>query len=245
MLLGKGLGKAVFSLVALIAAGQASAFVLGPTTPGKWGSATMGTGATVTYSYMADGVGCAEEFAGCTISAIDSFMGAGATAAIDAAFDAWSAVADITFINVADQGEDFNAVSQLSGDIRLGGHLFDGAGGTLAHGFFPPANGSSAAGDIHFDIAELWKTGLGGAGFNIFQVAAHEIGHAIGLGHSNVANSLMGAFYTEAFSGLQQDDIEGAQFIYGAPNSVPEPLTGALMLVGLAMVGVRGRRSIV
>ena len=32
-----------------------SAFVLGPTTPGKWGAAAMGTGATVTYSFMVTG----------------------------------------------------------------------------------------------------------------------------------------------------------------------------------------------
>lgn len=238
MLLKKWMGEGVLAVAILLAAGQANAFVVGPTTPGKWGPGGFGTGATVTYSYMNDGVSCASEFAGCAISSVNSFMPAGAAAAIDAAFAAWSSVADITFINVADQGEAFNAGTQLSGDIRLGGHVFDGAFGTLAHGFYPPNNGASAAGDIHFDIAETWKLGFGGVGFDIFQVAAHEIGHAIGLDHSNTPGSLMNPFYTEAFSGLQADDIAGAQFLYGA-NSVPEPMTGALILVGLTMFRLR------
>lgn len=42
------------------------------------------------------------------------------------------------------------------GDIRIGAHRFDGAGKTLAHTYFPPPNGSSAAGDAHFDASENW-----------------------------------------------------------------------------------------
>lgn len=220
----------------------ASAFVLAPTTPGKWGPAAMGTGATVTYSYMATGTSCAADFAGCTITALGDFMPAGYQAQIAAAFAAWSAVANITFQLVADDGAAFNAAT-TSGDIRLGGHTFDGVNGTLAHGFFPPANGNTAAGDIHFDIAETWDAGLTGAGFSIFQVAAHEIGHAIGLDHTGVANSLMNPFYTEAFFGPQTDDIAGAQFIYGRAietNPTPEPMS--LALVGFALAAAAGVR---
>ncbi len=50
-------------------------------------------------------------------------------------------------------------------------------------GNYPPDNAFSAAGDIHFDKDELWKIGFGGAGIDVFTIAAHEIGHAIGLGH--------------------------------------------------------------
>jgi hypothetical protein len=160
---------------------------------------------------------------------------------VQAAFNAWSAVANITFVQVADDGAAFNAAT-TSGDIRIGGHAFDGPSGTLAHGFYPPANGNTAAGDIHFDTAELWKTGWGGAGFNIFQVMAHEIGHAIGLNHTGVLNSLMNPFYTEAFQGPQADDIAGAQFIYGARiNRVPAPGMLALFGIGLAFFAM-GRR---
>lgn len=220
-------------------------FVLGPTTPGKWGPPAFGTGATVTWSLMATGVDVSADGGGLN-SHLSSFMPAGFHSAITAAFAAWSAVANIAFIEVADGGLPFNHPSATVADIRIGGHAIDGAFGTLAHGYFPPVNGVTAAGDIHFDIAETWKLGFGGPGFDIFQVAAHEIGHAIGLGHTAVPASLMNPFYTEAFAGLQADDIAGAVFIYGAPvSSVPEPTTlviwGTLSSLGM-IVGRRRKK---
>lgn len=227
---------------------NASAFVLGPTTPGKWGPAAMGTGATVTWSLMATGVTNPNEAGAPPITALADFMPAGFLTEVQNAFAAWSAVANINFVFVAaDNGVAVNAAG-TNADIRIGGHAFDGAGGTLAHGFYPPANGNTIAGDIHFDTGDLWKLGFGGAGFSIFQVMAHEIGHAIGLDHTGVANSLMNPFYTEAFSGVQTDDIAGAQFIYGSratnPPGVPDG-GSTLMLLGLvAMVLVPLRRRL-
>src|SRR5262249_17313261 len=44
------------------------------------------------------------------------------------------------------------------GDIRIGAHRMDGTSKTLAHTYFPPPNGATAAGDAHFDNAENWVT---------------------------------------------------------------------------------------
>ena len=212
-------------------------FVLGPTSPGKWGpSGVMGTtGGVVTWSLMGPGVSLAAEGAGFN-TPLSAFMPLGFHAEIVAAFATWSAVADISFVEVPDSGHAFNAFG-AAGDIRIGGHAFDGAGGTLAHGFYPPANGVSAAGDIHFDIGDPWGLGLVGPGFSIFQVMAHEIGHAIGLNHTGVPASLMNPFYTEGFSGPQADDIAGAVFIYGpAVAAVPEP--SGFLLLGIGAIGV-------
>lgn len=217
----------------------ASAFVLGPTNPGKWGSPVFGTGATVTWSYSG-AIDCSADGGG-TCSAFADFMPAGFEAAVNAAFAAWAAVADLTFVQVADGGEAFNAPG-TSGDIRLGGHVFDGPSGVLAHGYYPPVNGDTAAGDIHFDQDENWKLGWGGPGFNIYQVLTHELGHALGLNHSAVPNSLMNPYYTETFQGPQADDIAGMQYIYGVAV-VPEPSTWALFGLGIAALALSRKRS--
>jgi hypothetical protein len=236
---------AVLSLI--VSASTSYGFVIGATSPGKWGSPALGTGATVTWSLMATGVDLTVEgapFNPVSNTTLSAFMPAGFKTQIENAFDAWSAVADITFIEVADLGEAFNAAVQLSGDIRLGGHFFDGGGSVLAHGFFPPVNGDSAAGDIHFDTGDSWDVGLVGPGFSIFQVASHEIGHAIGLSHTGVASSLMNPSYTEAFFGPQADDIAGAQFLYGeAIVAISLPATLPLFGAGLAIFSFMGWRE--
>jgi hypothetical protein len=75
----------------------------------------------------------------------------------------WADVSEgkVSFKAVGDAGRDFNYSGSaqndpLSGDIRIGGHTFDGPSGTLAHTYFPPPNGATAAGDAHFDTAENW-----------------------------------------------------------------------------------------
>ncbi len=97
--------------------------------------------------------------------------------------------------------------------------LFDGLNGVLAHAFFPPPNGGTLAGDMHFDDSETWTLAErpvpSGQPIDLVTVAAHEIGHSLGLDHSNVACALMNAFYTGSHRYLSQDDINGIQSIYG------------------------------
>lgn len=195
---------------------------------------------TISYSFMATGTSTgAEAGHGPSFSALADFMPAGWKSEIEAAFDSWEAVAGLNFVEVADDGVAWNTSPTTGhGDIRFGGATFDGPNGTLAHGYYPPPNGNTAAGDIHFDIAETWKIGFGGGGFDIFQVAAHEIGHAIGLEHTGVPGSLMNPTYTEAFSGPQADDVSAAQTVYGEAfgPAIPEPSTGLLFAFALVFL---------
>jgi len=225
------------SFVCLLVLSFASnAYVLGPTSPGKWGNPVMGTGATISYSFQNAG-SC--DSGAC--QGLSSFMPVGFQTEVEKAFDAWSAVANLTFLEVADDGADWNAATN-SGDIRITGHAFDGSGGVLAHGFFPPNNGNTAAGDIHFDVDENWKLNFGGLGFSIFQVMTHELGHALGLGHSLVPGSLMNPFYTEAFEGVQADDIAGMQSIYG-PSVAAVPIPAAIWMFASGLLGLVGMRK--
>lgn len=81
---------------------------------------------------------------------------------------------------------------------------FDGPGGTLAHAYFPVYGG-----DAHFDDAEQWTIGSS-RGTNLFQVAAHEFGHSLGLSHSDVRSALMAPFYRgyDPVFRLDSDDIQ-------------------------------------
>ena len=241
----KTLARAALA-AALVTPMAASAYVLSTTSPGKWGDPTLGTGATITWSLMSTGVSCAAEFAGCRITALDAFMPSGYLSEIQRAFAAWSAVANLTFVQVADDGAAYSTAT-TSGDIRIGGHYMDGAYRTLAHAYYPPVNFGSAAGDIHFDTSETWGIGYAGTAIDIFQVLTHEIGHALGLRHSDDGSSLMAPTYNESFAGPQADDIAGIQYLYGAPvttppiPSVPEPST--LALLGVAAFGLARRHK--
>ena len=226
-------------------------FALGPTSPGRWGGAATGTSAVVTWS-LHPGTGETYNEIGLpggtsgSVQSLASFMPAGFKAEIERALQAWTDVSGVTFLEVTDNGANFDAGPQgTQGEIRFGGHVFDGNNGILAHGFFPPANGFTAAGDIHFDVGESWHVNsidnnLGTK--DIFQVAAHELGHALGLGHTAVPSSLMNPTYTELFEGLQADDIAGGLALYGAPI-VPEPQT--FVLCGLFFLGFRRLFSVI
>lgn len=52
--------------------------------------------------------------------------------------------------------------------------------------------------------------------YNLFIVAAHELGHALGMSHSTDAGALMYPVYSYATGyPLAEDDIKGIQALYG------------------------------
>ena len=200
----------------------------------KWGAGSPYTGGvnatgpriaggTVTYSFMASGIDMAAEGAdpSLAVSSLPTFAPCFVTE-ITNAFTAWSAVANIQFTQVADNGAAFNAVGAV-GDVRIGAHTFDGPSSVLAHAFFPPPNGSSASGDLHFDRAENWSCTAGPGLIDIGIVAIHEIGHSIGLGHETTNPAIMQPFYNPALTVPLADDIDGATNIYGAPPARKTP----------------------
>ena len=93
------------------------------------------------------------------------------------------------------------------------GYPFDGAGATLAHTFYPaPPNPEPIAGDMHLDADEPWRSG---ANVDLYSVALHEAGHALGLGHSDRPGAVMYPYY-KLSTGLTDDDIAGIRALYGS-----------------------------
>jgi len=137
------------------------------------------------------------------------------------AFGIWSQVAPIDFV-VKREGRVHIDIRFASGD-HGDGDAFDGPGNTLAHAYFPQYGG-----DAHFDDQEFWTIDSY-AGTNIFQVAAHELGHSLGLGHSNVREALMAPFYQKykPHFKLHLDDVLAIQALYGEkqPGPTDQPVS--------------------
>ena len=135
--------------------------------------------------------------------------------AISQALNLWASRTPLRFTEVGIANNPDIVVRFVAGN-HGDGSSFDGPGGILAHGFYPPPNGGSLAGDTHFDEAETWTVNLPPTGIDLMTVAAHEFGHALGLAHSSVAGALMGPYYSGAHRNLEADDIAGIQALYGA-----------------------------
>ncbi len=152
------------------------------------------------------------------------------------AFEAWEGVANLRFQEVeANRNPDFR-IAWRSGN-HGDGDGFDGAGNILAHAFFPPPCGGPNAGDLHFDEAERWVDDPTANGILLLQVAIHEIGHLLGLSHSQDESAIMFAFYSPDRVNLADDDIKGAIALYGERSTIQQLQLGAAVNGSLPRAG--------
>ena len=173
----------------------------------KWGEsqAPGSAGGIVTYSFaVLNFEGQFQDF--------DSFITEPAFRLdIDNAFKRWEEVADINFVLSTDS---------LDVDIRLGWANIDGVGGVLGDATIP-RDGPLERTIIRFDPEENWSTGGNAIETEIdfLYTSTHEIGHSLGIEHSNSDDALMAENYNSELKSLQIDDVAAITSIYG-PSKV-------------------------
>jgi Matrixin len=250
------------------------------------------SGATVSWSFITDGAGFdspadnqtlplqGTSSLGALRAALDARYGTGAfAAAVNNAFAAWASVANLNFVQKSDNGAPFAGTTAI--DIRIGAYTITGSSDVGGIGYGPPRDAvnfpDALAGDIAFSSGNNFQIAAGADGAalplingqyynDVESLLLHEIGHALGLGHSADPNSVMCGYvvingvtydgsqctnsptasYNVIHRKLQPDDIAAVQFLYGARSDSadgPLPLWVYAVLAGvLLLVGTRAQR---
>jgi len=136
------------------------------------------------------------------------------------AFNEWAKYAALSFSPTANPNSNRTIAVLFASGAHGDLYPFDGPGGVLAHTFYPvPSNPESIAGDIHFDNDENWNIG---ADVDLYSIALHETGHALGLGHSDTPGDVMYPYYTR-HTGLAQNDVTAILQLYAPQDGVSNP----------------------
>jgi hypothetical protein len=153
------------------------------------------------------------------INGTDKLEGDSELKVVRQAFDLWAQQSSLTFTEVSSEAEADLAIGWASGN-HGDGDPFDGPGDVLAHATFPnPYDDRQVF--LHFDDDERWVNSDSND-VDLLTVAAHEIGHTLGLAHSDDPRALMYPSYSGPHRFLDEDDIQGVQAIYGAVSDASE-----------------------
>jgi hypothetical protein len=181
-------------------------------------------------------------------------------ASIEEALGLWASVIPVDFVEVEDEGGPVvvgNYPNGQYGDIRFH-HLYingpDIPGQqpmAKAQAYYP--NSGNHSRDVYYDNGDPWQESGTLSIPDVLGATIHELGHTLGLAHSNNPDANMYWIFTRypglGHGALHSEDVARAQVIHGAgtgsvtplPIAVPEPATWVLLTFLIAASGSRGR----
>jgi hypothetical protein len=161
-----------------------------------------------------------------SLSEVLAEAGSNGELALLEAFQTWADYANVNFGLVADGGEAFGVGKAIQddprfGDIRIGAVPLanDVVAVTSPFNYF-----NTYTGDVVLNSSQPI-----GTTYNLYTVALHEAGHALGLPDNDDPNSVMYEYYTGTNSTLDANDIAAIQSLYGArvPNTTNNTFANA------------------
>ena len=154
------------------------------------------------------------------------------------AMDTWEAVCGVRFVEVADSP---------SANVRIAwmpGWDSDGPGGKLGVTF------TWFHGNVVGEQAVVFDWADSGSLIGLYDTALHELGHVLGIDHSNVHGVVLSGLpntpyaYQPGRDVLQPDDIAAAVALWGHPHSSDDTVTGTIGYDGTngndTLIGTQG-----
>lgn len=133
------------------------------------------------------------------------------------AYQTWATHANLNIGLVADGGQPLGISGAPQGDTRFG-DLRIAAGprgpGMLASAMPFDWNATTFAGDLFFNTDKPFSIGNVAGKYDLYSVALHEVGHALGLDHTVNTNSVMHEDYQFRTS-LPSIDVAALREVYG------------------------------
>jgi hypothetical protein len=168
-------------------------------------------GQHLTLSLAPDGTTISGEQS--SLSQVLANAGTSGELALLQAFQTWADYTNVNFGLVSDGGEAFGVGRAIQddprfGDIRVGAVPLasDVIAVTSPFNFF-----NTYSGDVVLNSSQAI-----GSTYNLYNVALHEAGHALGLPDNNDLSSVMYEYYNGTNGALDANDIAAIQSLYGA-----------------------------